>query len=55
MPTGAYTHTVYYCSQDVAAAVCQRSDDGGQIYGPSSAIYNANDCLARIIHRGLAA
>jgi hypothetical protein len=40
-----YPHAVYYCSQDVAAALCSRSDDGGSTYGPSIAIYNVTQCF----------
>jgi len=43
-PTPAYPHAVYYCSQDIAAALCSRSDDGGLTFGPSIAIYNLTAC-----------
>ena len=43
-PTPAYPHAVYYCSQDIAAAFCSRSDDGGLTFGPSIAIYNLTAC-----------
>ena len=39
-----YPHAIYYCSQDVAAALCSRSDDGGVTYGPSVAIYPVSSC-----------
>src|SRR6266404_788269 len=39
-----YPHAVYYCSQDVAAALCSRSDDGGLTYGASVAIYPVSSC-----------
>jgi hypothetical protein len=39
-----YPHAVYYCSQDIAAALCSRSDDGGSTYGPSVAIYPVSSC-----------
>ena len=37
-------HSVYYCSQDIAAAICARSDDGGVTFGPGIPIYNLNQC-----------
>jgi hypothetical protein len=43
-PSPAYPHAVYYCSQDIAAAFCSRSDDGGLTFGPSIAIYNLTAC-----------
>ena len=43
-PTLAYPHAVYYCSQDIAAALCSRSDDGGLTFGPSIPIYNLTAC-----------
>src|SRR5436190_5129545 len=36
-PGTIYPNAIYYCSQDVAAAFCSRSDDGGLTYGPSIA------------------
>jgi hypothetical protein len=39
-----YPNAVYYCSQDIAAALCSRSDDGGLTYGPSIPIYNLSAC-----------
>lgn len=42
--TPAYANAVYYCSQDIAAALCSRSDDGGSTYGPSVPIYNLTQC-----------
>jgi subtilisin-like proprotein convertase family protein len=32
--TPAYPNAVYYCSQDLVAAFCLRSDDGGATWGP---------------------
>jgi hypothetical protein len=32
--TPAYANAVYYCSQDLVAAFCLRSDDGGATWGP---------------------
>jgi hypothetical protein len=43
-PSPAYPHAVYYCSQDIAAAFCSRSDDGGLTFGPSVPIYNLTAC-----------
>ncbi|MEA2202985.1 MAG: hypothetical protein QOI89_3700 [Solirubrobacteraceae bacterium] len=43
LPT-PYPNAVYYCSQDIAAALCSRSDDGGSTYGPSIAIYSLASC-----------
>jgi Dockerin type I domain len=43
-PGTVYPYAVYYCSQDIAAALCSRSDDGGLHYGPSVAIYNLTQC-----------
>ncbi len=43
-PPSAYQHAVYYCSQDIAAAFCSRSDDGGLTFGPSIPIYNLTAC-----------
>jgi len=43
-PAAVYPHAVYYCSQDIAAALCSRSDDGGLTFGPSIPIYNLTAC-----------
>ena len=43
-PSPVYPHAVYYCSQDIAAALCSRSDDGGLTFGPSVPIYNLTAC-----------
>ncbi|HEY2625202.1 MAG TPA: dockerin type I domain-containing protein [Candidatus Udaeobacter sp.] len=43
-PSPVYPHAVYYCSQDIAAAFCSRSDDGGLTFGPSIPIYNLTAC-----------
>jgi Calx-beta domain len=43
-PPGAYPHAVYYCSQDIGAAFCTRSDDGGVTYGPTVPIYTLAEC-----------
>lgn len=37
-----YPDAVYYCSQDIAAAFCARSDNGGLTFGAGVPIYNAN-------------
>jgi PKD repeat protein len=47
IPSGVnplYPNALYYCSQDIAAALCSRSDDGGTTYGPSVPIYNLTAC-----------
>ena len=41
IPHPLYANAVYYCSQQVAAAFCARSDDGGHTYGPIVPIYNS--------------
>ena len=39
-PNGAlYPDAVYYCSQDLVAALCARSDDGGITFAPAVPIY----------------
>ena len=39
-PNGSlYPDAVYYCSQDLAAALCARSDDGGLTFAPGVLIY----------------
>src|SRR5262249_5771911 len=43
-PSPVYPHVVYYCSQDIAAALCSRSDDGGLTFGASVPIYNLTAC-----------
>ena len=43
-PGTTYPYAVYYCSQDIAAALCSRSDDGGSHYGPSVPIYDLTTC-----------
>jgi len=42
--SATYANAVYYCSQDIATALCSRSDDGGSTYGPSVPIYNLTAC-----------
>ncbi|HEX8098162.1 MAG TPA: sialidase family protein, partial [Pyrinomonadaceae bacterium] len=37
----AYPNAIYYCSQDLVAANCSRSDDGGRTYGPSIPMYDS--------------
>lgn len=39
-----YKDAVYYCSQDIAAAFCARSDDGGLTFGAGVPIYNLSQC-----------
>jgi hypothetical protein len=39
-PNGTvYPDAVYYCSQDIVAALCARSDDGGITFAPAVPIY----------------
>jgi hypothetical protein len=40
-PVGSYPHAVYYCAQDVTAAKCSTSLDGGQTYLPGVVVYTA--------------
>jgi hypothetical protein len=44
LPTSAYPHAVYYCSQDIATAFCAASHDGGTTFGPGVPTYNLLDC-----------
>lgn len=44
LPVQPYQRAVYYCSQDIAAAFCARSDDGGLTFGPGVPIYTAYEC-----------
>ena len=39
LATTSYPHAVYYCSQQLVAAFCSRSDDGGVLYHPAVQIY----------------
>jgi hypothetical protein len=43
-PHSTYPNAVYYCSQDIATALCSRSNDGGTTFGPSVPIYNLTAC-----------
>jgi len=40
-PHPAYANAVYYCSQDLVAAFCLRSDDGGATWGPPVDLYTS--------------
>lgn len=45
--TGAvtgYKDAVYYCSQDIAASFCARSDDGGLTFGAGVPTWNLTQC-----------
>jgi hypothetical protein len=45
LPAGAtYPNAIYYCSQDVGAANCALSVDGGATFGPAVPIYSINNC-----------
>lgn len=39
-----YPHAVYYCSQDIADALCARSDDGGLTFGAAIPMYSLLEC-----------
>ena len=39
IPPGVVTNAAYYCSQDLVAAFCLRSDDGGATWGPPIDVY----------------
>jgi len=41
---GSYPDAVYYCSQDVGAAFCSSSYDGGLTFAPAVPIYSAVSC-----------
>jgi hypothetical protein len=43
-PGTVYPNAIYYCSQDIAAAFCARSDDGGITYGGSVPLYQLLTC-----------
>lgn len=43
-PHPLYANATYYCSQDIAAALASRSDDGGLTFGASVPIYNLTQC-----------
>jgi hypothetical protein len=44
LPTSTYPHAVYYCSQDIAAAFCAASHDGGTTFGAGVPTYSLLDC-----------
>ena len=43
--SGSFPHAVYYCSQEIYAALCARSDDGGQVFGIGTPVFTS-DCAA---------
>jgi hypothetical protein len=43
-PLTSYPNAVYYCSQDIADAMCALSRDGGLTFGPAVPIYSLLDC-----------
>jgi len=43
-PHPTYPNVVYYCSQDVAASFCARSDNGGQTFGAGVPIWTTSQC-----------
>ncbi|MBM0225212.1 sialidase family protein [Micromonospora sp. ATA51] len=42
--TPLYPNAVYYCSQDIADALCATSRDGGLTFGPAVPMYTLLDC-----------
>jgi hypothetical protein len=42
--TPLYSNAVYYCSQDIADALCSTSRDGGLTFGPAIPMYTLLDC-----------
>jgi len=42
--TPLYANAVYYCSQDIADALCATSRDGGVTFGPAIPMYTLLDC-----------
>jgi PKD repeat protein len=44
VPHPLYPNAVYYCSQDLYAAYCSRSDNGGVTFGVSVPVYNLLQC-----------
>jgi hypothetical protein len=45
LPATSYAHAVYYCSQETVS-FCERSDDGGNNFGPANTPFGSNglDC-----------
>ena len=43
-PATGTKNAIYYCSQDIVAAFCARTDDGGITYGPSVHISSVANC-----------
>lgn len=43
-PITQYPNAVYYCSQDVATALCAVSRDGGLTFGAANPIYTIDEC-----------
>lgn len=42
--TRTFPSELYYCSQDIAAASCSTSTDGGTVFGPAVPMYNLTEC-----------
>lgn len=40
----SYPNAVYYCSQDIVAALCSSSNDGGVTFTPAVPVYTIEDC-----------
>jgi len=45
-PSSGPKRAIYYCSQDVATAFCERSDNGGTTFGPPVPIYTVSPGVA---------
>ncbi|HET7656985.1 MAG TPA: CARDB domain-containing protein [Bacillales bacterium] len=43
-PISDYPHAVYHCSQDIAAALCSTSHDGGLTFNPAVPVYTLENC-----------
>jgi len=43
----AYPNSVFYCSQNLVAAICSRSDDGGFVFGLGIPVYLVTKCGGR--------
>jgi len=44
LPGSTYPHAVYYCSQDIADALCAASNDGGRTFGTVAPTYTIAQC-----------
>src|SRR6185369_14561604 len=39
-----FPSAIYYCSQDIATALCARSDDGGLTFAPAVPVWTLDQC-----------